>query len=93
MAGNILLRNSMKRDQIQFLSVVFLLMVCACSVTVGGMGDQAQTPPVTTPTLELQLPLKVWIFPEVPAPLQKRLSYLKIWLGQKTQQSRRSFMA
>ncbi|HOV31199.1 MAG TPA: SUMF1/EgtB/PvdO family nonheme iron enzyme [Anaerolineaceae bacterium] len=62
----------MKRDQIQFLSVVFLLMVCACSVTVGGMGDQAQTPPVTTPTLELQLPLKVWIFPEVPAPLQKR---------------------
>ena len=72
MAGNILLRNSMKRDQIQFLSVVFLLMVCACSVTVGGQGDQAQTPPVTTPTVELQLPLKVWIFPEVPAPLQKR---------------------
>jgi len=67
-----LLSNSMKRNHIHLLLVVFLLMVCACSVTVGGQGDHAQTPPVTTPTLELQLPLKVWIFPEVPAPLKKR---------------------
>lgn len=46
-------------------------MVCACSVTVGGQGDYAQTPIVITPTVALPLPLKVWISPEVPAPLQK----------------------
>ena len=62
----------MKRNQRYILLFIFLLIACACSVTVGGQGDQGQTPPVTTPTVELQLPLKVWIFPEVPAPLQKR---------------------
>ena len=46
-------------------------MLCACSVTVGGQGENAQTPIVITPTVALQLPLKVWISPEVPAPLQK----------------------
>ncbi len=63
----------MKRNQTYFLLIIFLLIACACSVTVGGQGDQAQTPPVTTSTLELPLPLKNWIFPEVPAPFQKRI--------------------
>ena len=47
-------------------------MVCACSVTVGGQGDYVQTQTVPTPTFTLQLPLKIWISPEVPAPFQKR---------------------
>ena len=63
--------NLMKRNQAHFLLIVFLLMLCACSVTVGGQGENAQTPIVITPTVALQLPLKVWISPEVPAPLQK----------------------
>jgi formylglycine-generating enzyme required for sulfatase activity len=61
----------MKRNQAHFLLIVFLLMLCACSVTVGGQGENAQTPIVITPTVASQLPLKIWISPEVPAPLQK----------------------
>ncbi len=62
----------MKRNHIHFLPVVFLLMVCACSVTVGGQVDYVQTQTVPTPTFTLQLPLKIWIAPEVPAPLHER---------------------
>jgi formylglycine-generating enzyme required for sulfatase activity len=72
MAGNYWQINLMKKIQRQLSLIAFLLIVCACSVSVGNQEDYAQTQALPTPTLNLQAPLKIWIAPEVPAPLRGR---------------------
>ena len=59
----------MKKTQRNLFLISLLFILCACSATTGGQGDHIQTQTVATPTLELKLPLEIWISPEVPAPL------------------------